>query len=81
MLNLFPAVARDKESLKSLPNTNTEKEKDSEWTIIEHPFVGKDEDKDGTVGAGTSSHFKLDLGWGSLRTTVFSWDLNIRRQE
>jgi len=81
MLNLSPAVAQDKVSLKSLPNKDAEEEDDSEWTIIECPFMDTTEDKDGTLGAGISSHFKLDLGWGSLRTTAFSWDLNIRRRE
>ncbi|EFQ88550.1 hypothetical protein PTT_15517 [Pyrenophora teres f. teres 0-1] len=72
-------VVPDEESQTSLRNSNSEKEDDSEWTIIEKPIVDKPTHDDHTVASNISSQFKLDLGWGSWRTTVFSWDINIHK--
>ncbi|KAK1917344.1 hypothetical protein P3342_000057 [Pyrenophora teres f. teres] len=76
-----PPLAKqsNEESQTSLRNSNSEKEDDSEWTIIEKPIVDKPTHDDHTVASNISSQFKLDLGWGSWRTTVFSWDINIHK--
>ncbi|TQN69789.1 hypothetical protein CSHISOI_05688 [Colletotrichum shisoi] len=51
-----------------------EKPDDEGWEVVAKPG---DEQK--SHGTGFSSSFDLQLGWGSWRTSVLSWDVNVRR--
>ncbi|KAI1082108.1 hypothetical protein F5B20DRAFT_578876 [Whalleya microplaca] len=50
---------------------------DQEWTVVPHPEANVEEN---APSSGISSHFDITLGWGKWKTTIFSWDLNIRKQ-
>ncbi|CCF47063.1 hypothetical protein CH063_15603 [Colletotrichum higginsianum] len=51
-----------------------EKSDDEGWEVVAKP--GNEQKSHGT---GFSSSFDLQLGWGSWRTSVLSWDVNVRR--
>ncbi|KAJ0168413.1 hypothetical protein CTA2_6416 [Colletotrichum tanaceti] len=52
-----------------------EKPDDEGWEVVAKP--GGEQEPHGT---GFSSSFDLQLGWGSWRISVFSWDVNVRRE-
>jgi hypothetical protein len=67
-------------SPSSMPTEDEdEKRHSSEWEVVERPVVDNKK-KAGTSDDGKviSSQFKLDLGWGAWRTTIFAWDVNVR---
>lgn len=48
---------------------------EQEWTVVTNP-----KDETDTCTGGVSSHFKFQLGWGTRKFTLFSWDLNIQKE-
>lgn len=48
---------------------------EQEWTVVTSPESERD-----THSGGVSSHFDIQLGWGTWRFTLFSWDLNIKKE-
>jgi hypothetical protein len=46
-----------------------------EWAVVDGP-----EDETDTHSGEMSSSFKFQLGWGTWRFTLFSWEINIKRE-
>ncbi|KAK2035203.1 hypothetical protein LX32DRAFT_255297 [Colletotrichum zoysiae] len=61
------------------PTTSSRDEKDEpgdgDWEVITKP-----EKEPASVGKGFSSSFDLQIGWGSWRTSLLSWDVGVRRE-
>ncbi|KAL1794538.1 hypothetical protein ACET3X_007959 [Alternaria dauci] len=69
----------DKSETKTDQCLENEKERDEGWEVVEWPVVDEKEEHGPCDGCTTyRSQFKLELGWGSWRTTVFDWDTNVR---
>jgi hypothetical protein len=54
-----------------------------EWIVVDNPDdetkPSPEDETDMGCGRSISSQFKLDLGRGTSRHTVFSWEMKIRR--
>ncbi|KAH7120868.1 hypothetical protein B0J11DRAFT_532809 [Dendryphion nanum] len=71
---LISTVPTDVIVPRSTKNTSRGARNDiEEWVLVNNP-----EHEPETHEGAISSHFKLDLGWGSWRTTVFRWDVDVR---
>ena len=46
-----------------------------EWAVVTSPKDATD-----TCTGGMSSHFNFQLSWGTWKFTLFSWDLNIKKE-
>ncbi|WQF75222.1 hypothetical protein CDEST_00236 [Colletotrichum destructivum] len=60
---------------EALRQDEREKLDDEGWEVVAKPG-----DEQQSHGTGFSSSFDLQLGWGSWRTSVLSWDVNVRRE-
>ncbi|KAK8108668.1 hypothetical protein PG984_014469 [Apiospora sp. TS-2023a] len=72
-------VATRSDASAAPPQDQDVKSRDGEqWEVLPKPGEA-DDTSEGQEG-GFSSHFAFKLGWGSWRTTIFSWDLKVGRR-
>lgn len=67
-------VASPGKSSTQPPSQDDDKVGGKEWTVVSNP-----KDETDTCIGGMSSHFEVQLGWGTWKFTLFSWDLKIKK--
>ncbi|KAF2807077.1 uncharacterized protein BDZ99DRAFT_422483 [Mytilinidion resinicola] len=71
----------DAVALRSDSSTQAQGQDDGKTDGQEWAVVNKPQDEPNTLsGGGVSSHFDLQLGWGRYKFTLFSWDLNVKKE-
>ncbi|OHW90029.1 hypothetical protein CSPAE12_11336, partial [Colletotrichum incanum] len=66
-------VQRFKPAPLASSRDDSEKPKEEDWEVIT-----KLENESETHGNHLSSNFNLQVGWGSWRTSILSWDVSVR---
>jgi hypothetical protein len=57
------------------PSQEHNKTDGQEWSVVDGP-----ENETDTHSGGILSSFNFQLGWGTWQFTLFSWEMNVKRE-